>query len=136
MKKRGLYILILALCLGSYGWLFFNVGVQSAAKTSLSICLFKNITSIPCPACGTTQSVLSILGGNVSEAIFYNPLGFLAVILLLVAPLWILYDFVFNRNTLLRIYNAMELQLKNKFIALPLVTIVLVNWIWNIMKAL
>lgn len=136
MKKKSLYILILGVCLMSYGWLFFNFLTTSSLSSSSSICVFKNVTTIPCPACGTTRSVMSIFEGDISQAILYNPLGFFAIIFLIAAPFWIAYDFVFKKSSLLTIYQAMEYKLKNKIIAIPLVLIVLMNWIWNIMKGL
>lgn len=136
MQKRRLYILTLTLCLVSYGWLFFNWQATPPAVSSSSICLFKNVTTIPCPACGTTRSVLSIYEGNVSQAILFNPMGLFAFIILIIAPLWLTYDVALKRSSFLFVYRAMEFKLKNKLIAVPLVAIVLANWIWNIMKGL
>jgi hypothetical protein len=136
MKKKSLHLLLIGFCLLSYGWLFTNLQFNSSLVASGSICIFKNVTSLPCPACGTTRSVMSIYQGNISQAALYNPLGFLAVIILIIVPFWMLYDVISGKSSLFNAYYKMELQLKSKLIAIPLIGIVLVNWIWNIMKGL
>lgn len=40
------------------------------------LCLFKNITGVPCPGCGLTRSYLALLKGNISHAFYYHPLFF------------------------------------------------------------
>ncbi len=136
MKKRSLYILLLGFCLVSYGWLFFNWHNQASIATSRSTCFFKNVTTVPCPACGTTRSVLAIYEGKIAQAILLNPLGVFAFILLMFTPFWLAYDAIYNKSSLYAVYRRMEIKLKNKFVALPLIAIVFANWIWNIMKGL
>lgn len=40
-------------------------------------CLFRGITGIPCPACGTTRSLISLLRLDFSKSFYYHPVGFL-----------------------------------------------------------
>jgi len=42
----------------------------------VELCLIKRYTGIPCPTCGFTRGVLSVLQGNVVRAWLYNPLLF------------------------------------------------------------
>lgn len=49
-----------------------------------SFCLFKELTGIPCPACGTTRAVVSLLSGDMSNAFLYNPCAVLLVLLIAV----------------------------------------------------
>ena len=44
-----------------------------------SICTFKRLAGVPCPGCGMTRSVLSIVDGRWGEAARFHPFGFLAV---------------------------------------------------------
>ena len=43
------------------------------------ICVFRNVTGLPCPFCGGTRSVGSVLSGDLAEAWSFNPLGLVAV---------------------------------------------------------
>jgi hypothetical protein len=49
-----------------------------------SFCLFKTLTGIPCPACGTTRAVMCLLAGNISDAFLYNPCAILLVLIIAV----------------------------------------------------
>ncbi|NLZ47407.1 MAG: DUF2752 domain-containing protein [Clostridiales bacterium] len=42
--------------------------------TGRSICLFYNVTGVPCPACGMTRALLHLFQGHISEAFQYHPL--------------------------------------------------------------
>jgi hypothetical protein len=71
------------------------------------------------------------------EALWINPLGLVAAILLIVLPAWALYDGVQRERTLPRAYRWAELQLQQqKLLYVPLIAFVLVNWGWNILKDL
>jgi heme/copper-type cytochrome/quinol oxidase subunit 4 len=84
-----------------------------------------------------TRSLLSLLHGNIQEALWINPLGLVAAILLTVLPAWVLYDGVQRKRTLPRAYHWAELQLQQqKLLYIPLIALVLVNWGWNILKDL
>lgn len=47
-----------------------------------SICLFKTLTGLPCPACGTTRGVMCLLSGDISSALLYNPCAVLLVLII------------------------------------------------------
>ncbi len=42
----------------------------------LPLCLFKRLTGCPCPTCGFTRGVLSLLQGHPLQGWLYNPLLF------------------------------------------------------------
>ncbi len=48
-------------------------------------CLFRLLTGLPCPTCGTTRAVLCLLHLDVPGALAYNPLVTLALLALPVA---------------------------------------------------
>ncbi len=134
MNRKSFYILFSVVCLISYVWLFFNIQSQSTSTHTLSVCMFKNITSVPCPACGTTTSVLSLLAGDFQQAIMTNPSGIIAAFLLLVIPLWLLNDALFKKASLFNFYVKSENFIKQKYVAALLFTAVLSNWVWTIIK--
>ena len=57
---------------------------SSGFSTGPSLCMFRNLTGLPCPFCGTTRSVGNILIGNFNVAMHMNPLGYLSLAFLLV----------------------------------------------------
>jgi hypothetical protein len=57
---------------------------SSGFSTGPSLCLFRNITGLPCPFCGSTRSVGHILQGEFSAALFSNPLGYFGLGFLIV----------------------------------------------------
>jgi hypothetical protein len=44
-------------------------------------CPLKALTGVPCPMCGMTRSVTSVVHGNLGHALAMQPAGFLAVAL-------------------------------------------------------
>jgi len=39
-------------------------------------CPFELLTGVPCPGCGMTRAILSLISGNPSDALLYNPFCF------------------------------------------------------------
>lgn len=136
MGRNKLYVLVSAACLAGYIWLAVNYHRQVIKSIEPGVCLFKRITNIPCPSCGSTRSVLSLLKGDILGALYWNPFGILIMTVLTVAPFWIIYDLISRNSTFLNVYLKGELLLKRKWIALPAILLVLCNWIWNISKGL
>ena len=53
-------------------------------------CLFKELTGIPCPGCGMTRSVISMLRGDLFSAVHYSPALYICAILVVIdGYLWI-----------------------------------------------
>ncbi|MHB1278065.1 MAG: DUF2752 domain-containing protein [Bacteroidia bacterium] len=105
-------------------------------KETAGVCLIKHTTNIPCPSCGSTRSVIFLSRGDFQEAFNMNPFGYVVALIMVLLPLWILFDILAKKETLLKSYRKMEVRLKKPAYAIPLVTLVLMNWIWNITKGL
>jgi hypothetical protein len=136
MVRNKLYVLVSTACATGYIWLLINYYRNISESIEPGVCLFKRITGIPCPSCGSTRSVLSILKGDFVGALLWNPFGVIIMSILILAPLWILYDIVLRKDSLLQVYNRSEIFLRQKWIAIPLILMVILNWIWNIFKGL
>ena len=120
---------------GSYAWIGYHL--IHAESLTPTLCLFKNMTGIPCPSCGVTRSVLLIMQGEFIQAVLMNPLGIIAVALLIILPTWMAIDLIQKKQSLLRVYTHAETFIKtNKSIYIPLIALVALNWIWNITKGL
>jgi hypothetical protein len=137
MAKKKLYALLFFGCMSGFAWIGFNYfSKKETGKHPPSFCIIKNVTSLPCPACGSTRSVMSLSEGNLKAALHWNPLGLLLAIVMLIVPLWIVYDLAQKKQSLMNTYVQAEIVLRKKIVYLPLLFLVTLNWIWNIFKGL
>jgi len=62
----------LTMAASCFGWLAFGLPWPK--------CWFRQLTGLPCPTCGATRSLLSLVHGNFAEALIRNPLLFFCYI--------------------------------------------------------
>ena len=136
MNRNKLYALLSTACAAGYIWLLITYNQNASNDGKLGVCLFKRITGIPCPSCGSTRSVLSLLKGDVLGALFWNPFGFILMAIMIISPIWILCDIIRKKETLFQAYTNSEKFLQRKWVAITAILIVLLNWIWNIYKGI
>ena len=137
MSRARLYTTVMLACGAGLIWLAFRYSQYSSGQMDdASACLVKQVTSIPCPSCGTTRSIFSLLEGNIMGAIQWNPFGIVVLVLMIISPLWIGYDIFFSKDTYAHYYQIAEKHIRTKWFAIPAITLVLANWIWNICKTL
>lgn len=136
IHRNKLYSILFIACIAGYIWLYFSVSRNLAFNNSVEICLIKHATNIPCPSCGSTRSVISLTNGNFIEAFTINPIGYIVASIMLFAPFWIVFDLVTRKSTLLNFYLKFETFLKKPKYSIPLILLVVINWIWNISKGL
>ena len=121
LEVRQLVLWLLLLLAGA-------LAVNFAMRWSLPLpfCLLRESTGIPCPACGSTRSLLAWTHLDLIAALRFNPLFFLACIGL---ALWTLLRVVegFSR------WQVSE-RLRERVVRLPLVRIMAallaVNWVY------
>ena len=135
VSRNKLYALLFTACIAGYIWLFIGMS-QEHAKSKTAVCFIKKITNIPCPSCGSTRSILSLIRGDFMEAFYINPMGYLIAFILFLSPIWIIADIITKRNSLFNFYQRVETDIKRPQLAIPLVILVIINWIWNITKGL
>lgn len=136
IDRNKLYSILFIACLVGYIWLYFSIIKNITEKKSVEVCLIKHLTNIPCPSCGTSRSVILLTKGDFIGALNFNPIGYLVAIIMLIAPIWIIADTIKRTKTLFDFYLKIETYLKRPKIAIPLILLVIINWIWNITKAL
>jgi len=136
LDRNKLYSILFIACIAGYIWLYFSVSNEIAEIKSVEVCLIKYATNIPCPSCGTTRSMISLIKGNFIEALNLNPIGYLVTLIMLVVTIWIIADMIKSTRTLFNFYLKTETYLKKSKIAIPLIILVIINWIWNISKGL
>lgn len=69
-----LEIIFVFVAVGLISLVFFTI-------TGRSVCLFYNITGVPCPSCGMTRAFLYIFEGNFFASLKYHPLFILVLII-------------------------------------------------------
>ena len=134
LERNRLYAILLIACVAGYIWLYYSITSNVNENKSLDICLIKIATNIPCPSCGSTRSVVSLIKGNFVEAFDLNPIGYIVALIMLIAPVWIIVDIILRNNSLFVCYQKIESHLKKPKYAIPLILLVIINWILNITK--
>jgi hypothetical protein len=134
--RNKLYSILFIACIGGYIWLYYSITSIVNENKSVEVCLIKYITNIPCPSCGSTRSVISLTKGNFVEAFFINPIGYIVTFIMLISPIWIIADIFLLNKSLFNCYQKIESNLKKPKYAIPLILLVIINWIWNIKKGL
>lgn len=136
-EKKKLYFILGITLVTGYAWLFLETVPSFAGlKGTPDLCIFSNLTGMPCPSCGSTRSVMCLLHGDPIGAISINPLGIPIAILMIVTPVWLIFDLVRRKESLYKFYCKTEDIIRRPTVALTLATLVVANWIWNITKGL
>lgn len=134
--KRPYWTLAL-LSVGGYAWIAFQVFGTHAHEKGLTLCLFKNATGFPCPSCGITRSLLMFISADFEKGFLLNPLGLFVGVAMLIVPLWMILDGLMHKKTFAEFFLKTEQQFKTqKIFYIPALTLILLNWCWNIMKDL
>jgi len=137
LGKKKLYAILSIASMAGYAWLSYGlINYQQGNDHTVGVCIIKSVTNIPCPSCGSTRAIIKLLQGNLLESLYTNPFGIIILTIMLVLPLWILFDLSTKKQSLYDFYFQAESYLKRRIIAIPLITLVIMNWIWNIMKGL
>lgn len=125
-RFNDFFVSISILVIGSL-WIFYSERLPIHPS-----CLMKTLSGVPCPGCGGTRAVSALLHGDVFNAIYINPLSLLVFIFFCIAPIWTFIDGIRNKRTL---YNVLTKRISMSWIIIFSVIIVL-NWIWNIIKGI
>jgi hypothetical protein len=133
LERRSLYGLLALFCMAGYVWMTLNIDRRFETHVG-SVCVFKKVTTLPCPSCGSTRSMKAILQGDLAAGFNWNPVGFILLFLLAIVPLWLLYDVLLKRDSLHRTYRKAEQLVLRPVILWPGFLLVVANWIWNIVK--
>ncbi|MVZ61805.1 DUF2752 domain-containing protein [Sphingobacterium humi] len=131
--KNKLYLITGVVCFFGLLWLF----LEYQHPTETTLCPIKRVTGYPCPSCGTTRSIHSLLHRHFLEAIWINPLGLVAAAMAVGILLLMSIDLIFRKDYFYRAYRWIEQTLQSKrWLSISLIILLLLNWIWNIKKGL
>lgn len=123
------FLLFLATCAG---WLLLSL----FGLPGLTICLFKNVTGISCPACGSTRAVEHLLHGELGLALATNPIGLFTAMAIGFGALLFFFDLMKGTTLLEQWALRFNNWLKRPAVFGAFLTLVISNWIWNITKGL
>lgn len=98
-----------------------------------TICIFKNISGYPCPACGSTTAVMHLFHGNAALAVMANPLGLAVAFIGMIALFIWFYDIFQNKILLFDCYMSFERVLNKPLPLMSLMGLILINWIWKLL---
>lgn len=135
LNKNKLYSMLFIACLAGYVYIYVSL-IANETHKSFDVCLVKHATTLPCPSCGSTRAIILLTKGDFVEALRINPLGYVVALIMFLAPSWIALDMATKRKTLFDFYRRIEIYLRRPYYAIPLIGLVLINWIWNISKGL
>jgi len=136
-NKKQLYTFTLGAIAVGFLWIGFHfIEWNQNQKMSYEVCLFKKVTGVACPSCGSTRAVFSILNGSFLDALYLNPLGYIILIGMMIFPPWILFDVFQKKSTFFVFYEKAINWMKKPKIYIPLILLVICNWIWNLTKHL
>lgn len=95
----------------------------------LQPCVFRSLTGLPCPTCGTTHAAVAFLHGNLASAFASNPLAALAAVLFVAgAPIATVWAFAGRA--------AVELPRPlPRWVRYGLVGVIAVNWLYLIVAS-
>lgn len=94
------------------------------------VCIFKNLTGYPCPACGTTRGLKFFFHLMPGEAFMMNPIAVLVGIAMVVVLVWSVRDLVVGQPSM---FNVARKKIPWYLIVL-IVIFLIFNEIWNINK--
>lgn len=134
--KNQVYPLLTLLCLLAYAWLFYLFFHSHDVSSTFTPCIIKNVTGFACPSCGISRALLLLFNGDFYSSIKTNPLAIIVALIMFIMPFLIVYDLLFKQKILLQLNYKFEALLKKPLLAIPLILLVLCNWIWNIFKDL
>ncbi|WP_394706447.1 DUF2752 domain-containing protein [Draconibacterium orientale] len=109
---------------------YFFLYNYSNSVNGHTVCVFKNMTGIPCPACGSIRATLLLFHGEFWKSIQINPFGIITNTLIIGSIIWMIIDIINNRETFFPFLKR-DWNWKIKIIV---TLIILINWILNIEK--
>jgi Protein of unknown function (DUF2752) len=121
------YLAVIILLISGYFFL-----LTSNILNNHTLCIFKTITGIPCPSCGSTRATLLLFHGDLKDSLLLNPFAVITNSLIFISIGWMISDILKNKETFLPFLKK-DWDYRIKIV---LIIVVSANWIWNIVKGL
>lgn len=114
-------------------WLFVSIGSLVGAAVWLSlrlpwpICLFHELTGLPCLTCGATRSTIAFLHGNFAAAWSWNPIAFVALCSVALFDLYALLVLTARTQRLRIVFSSERAKQLTRFFVIAALAL---NWIY------
>lgn len=106
--------------------------ISTGHEHRFTLCIFKNLTGIPCPGCGIGRGTLAFLNGNFKEAFNYNIISIPFSIAIICSIIWLCYDVIKAKDSFLRTINT---RIKTIYL-IPFFILTLISWVVNIYRGI
>lgn len=110
--------------------LWFMLSDLPRETSHYTVCIFKNLTGYPCPACGTTRGLKFFFHLMPYEALMMNPLALLVGTAMVVVLVWSVRDLIVQRPSM---FNTAHKKIP-WYLIVFIVIFLIFNEIWNINK--
>ena len=94
------------------------------------VCLFKDIFHIPCPLCGMTRGIQSLINFDIISSFKYNLLSIPIFITIIMFYILYFISLLFKTNYINCYYNLFVIHYKT------IIYILLINWVINILRGI
>jgi hypothetical protein len=96
LQKRTANQIEFGIIYGGIALLMLGVGWMLPILSFAPDCVFKGLTGIPCPTCGSTRSVVHLAHGDILSALAMNPLTtlclFAAIVYFIASLISVVFD--------------------------------------------
>jgi hypothetical protein len=123
-KEFRTHFLLLGLLVAGLGIFWLNPLGEAS-----TFCIFKTVTGIACPSCGTGHGLQELINGNFLQAWNYNPLSYIAGTGTILLFVFLISDLLFRKRYLHAVLDQIQkhLHFRNP-ITWMLITLTLLNW--------
>lgn len=94
------------------------------------VCIFKNLTGYPCPACGTTRGLKFFFHLMPYDALMMNPLSVLVGVAMVVILVWSVRDLIVQKPSMFNVIHKKAPW----YVIVAVVLFIAFNEWWNISK--
>jgi len=130
LKKKSSHQIEFGIIYGGIALLMLGAGRLLPILSFAPDCVFKGLTGLPCPACGSTRSVVHIAHGDILSALAMNPLTTLC---LMAAIAFFIYSLMSAAFDLPRI-NCLLADKEKNVMRAGVVMILLGQWAYLIIR--
>lgn len=105
----------------------------------LLFCIFKQLTGLPCPGCGSTRAFVHLLHGDIKQAMWYNPLAIILLVVFMAVLVASIVERVLHHRTPRHpnsVFNRLFGRRLPSWVIAVAALLTVANWTWNLAKGI